>query len=159
MIEGYSDAIITEVNGEDLYSGGDRRVSSTVGVTKGPRAAHITLLSGEDSQPSETRRVASYEPIFDGVKTQDSPFILLPKQAWVSPTESVYELDGPNGYTERISGTDGAQFSPDLSPDEPIAFFQPEWARNVYLDYLGQDNEFKELETLKYAMDGLTTSN
>ena len=58
-----------------------------------------------------------------------------------------------------LKGTDGSQFSPELSEDDQVSVFVNDLSRNCNFDYSHKDDTYSHVDTMVYKMDLANPAN
>ena len=113
MIEGYFDPFIETLNETPVWMGGDKTTSSFLSLAKPPTLPNdnkVALFTGENNSKM-TRTYGNW---------LNQEYIMLRDEEYVSISETNSYLYSPWEEKVFINGTDGMQFSPDLSTDTKV---------------------------------------
>ena len=145
VIEGYEDPLIQQLNSMPIYMGGDITTSATLAMSNPP------------THPTENR-VAFFTGEEDYEKTRvygnwlGQNYIMIKGKQYTSINKVEDYLYSPWDEPVLLDGTDGMQFSPDLSKDSTLKAFVNDLSRNCYFDYSHTDDRYPHLETYVYAI-------
>ncbi|CAG2168048.1 unnamed protein product [Oppiella nova] len=64
---------------------------------------------------------------------------------------SIWDKDMTNTTCNKLKGTDGTMFKPDLKKDDVIYAFEPQLCRTVYFDYW-KESEVQNIDTLRFRV-------
>ena len=77
---------------------------------------------------------------------------MMKGKEYVSLTEMSDYIYSPWAEKVLLDGTDGIQFSPDLSENDKIGAFVSDLSRNCYFDYDHMDDSYTHVSTMIFKM-------
>lgn len=145
VIEGYEDPLIQQLNAMPIYMGGDNTTSATLAMSNPPTHPtdnRVAFFTGEEDY--EMTRVYG--------NWLEQNYIMIKAKQYTSINKIEEYLYSPWEEPVLLDGTDGMQFSPDLSKESTLKAFVNDLSRNCYFDYSHTDDRYPHLDTYVYAI-------
>ena len=144
-IEGFNDPALEVLKATPVYMGGDQTVDPFLSIDTPP-------THPKDNQISFFTGVDSYELTRTMGLWLGESSVRVPGSDYSTLTTTTSVLNNPWSQDIPIAGTDGMQFSPDLSEDTTIAAFVNDLSRVCTFTYLDEDSSYKGLDTMMFQL-------
>ena len=145
MIDGYYDPLIETLNETPVWMGGDNTTSAFLSLANPPTHPtnnRVSFFTGQDD----------YEMTRTYGQWLEQEYIMMKGKEYLSLNEIDDYIYSPWEDKVLLDGTDGMQFSPDLSENDVIAAFVNDLSRNCYFDYERMDDSYPHIKTMIFKI-------